>query len=486
MRSGRPASAFVVLAALVLAEVVSAVEATMIFAALRTFFKLFGDAILVGWIVTAFLLVAAASAAVCARLGDMYGRKRVLLIVLAVAFLGSLVSALSVSVEGIILGRAIQGLSGAILPLCFGIARENLPEARVPFGVGVVAAAAFVTAGCAIFLGGVIIDHASWQWIFYVGAGSAVVAFVAISLAIPSSRPAVSGGRLDILGALLLVPAIGGLLLAVSQGKTWGWADPKTLGLALASVAILVLWARHELRLDNPLIDVRLLGNRQIALGNLCAVLIALGPLQQGMVLSLLYQQPQWTSVGLGLSASAAGLFQAPALMLALFAAPWCSVLAARHGARRPVLFACHFLALGWIAIAFHHESVAFVATMALVHGLGSAMAYVSIPMLIVEIAPAERTSEATGLSSVLRFLFTAIGSQLVAFMLATSTVTDAAQGPGTYPAPSAYALTLGFIASMSVLSILVTLGLPKRGARYEVQGTRCEAEAKLPSVAKA
>ena len=141
----------------------------MIFAALRTFNAEFGNPVMVGWIVTAFLLAAAASASVCSRFGDMFGRRRMLLGVLAVAGTGSLVSALATSIGGVIAGRAIQGVAGAVLPLCFGLVREKLPAARAPFGIGVVSAAAFVSGGAAIFLGGVLIDHLSWHAIFYVG-----------------------------------------------------------------------------------------------------------------------------------------------------------------------------------------------------------------------------------------------------------------------------------------------------------------------------
>jgi MFS family permease len=461
-------SIVIILAALVLAEVVSAVESTMILTALRALYRIFGDPIMVGWIVTAFLLVAAASASVCARLGDMFGRKQVMLIVLAVSCVGSLISAFSTGVEGVILGRAIQGLAGAVLPLCFGLVRENLPLGRVPFGIGVVSAAAFVSAGLAMFVGGVIVDHLSWHWIFYLGAGTAVLAFIAIALGVPRSKRAVSDQRVDILGAVLLVPAVTGLLLALSQAKVWGWGDGRTLSLTTGCMVVLIVWVLHELRLKNPLIDVRLLTNRQLALGNLSVILIALGPLQSGIMLSLLLQQPTWTGVGLGLSATLSGLILAPPLMLAVFAGPGCGLLAARYGARRPALLACMLLLIGWGGIALYHGSIWFVAPMVILQGLGMAMAYSAVPMLIVEVAPEDRTSEVTGLSSVIRYLFTAIGSQLVAVMLATATVSDPAHGQGSYPAPSAFALALVVTAVLSLLSFLVTLALPHRGGKAE------------------
>ena len=464
-----PARSSVVLSALVLAEVVSAVEATMVFAAMRVFYREFGDPVLVGWVITAFLLVAAASASVCSRLGDMFGRRRVLLIVLVLACLGSLISAWATSAPVLILGRAVQGMSGAVMPLCFGLVRETLAERRVPFGIGVVSAAAFVSGGAAIFVGGVLVDRLDWHWIFYVGAATAVLAFVAVSIGVPRSSRAPSREPVDWLGALLLVPAIAAVLLALSQGKAWGRGDARTLALLIGGVCALGVWVWHELRIRTPLIDVRLLGQRQLALANLGVVLLALGPLQSGLLLSLLLQQPQWTGVGLGLSATTAGLILAPPMALAVFVGPGCGALAARFGARVPALLACSLLLLGWGGIALRHDSLPFVATMVVLQGIGMAMAYAAAPMLIVEVAPADRTSEVTGVSSVIRYVFNAVGSQGVALMLAQAVVSDPTHGPGSYPAPAAFALTLGMVAGLCVLSLVVTACLPVR-ARNSVR----------------
>ena len=472
--SSQPAqrAAVLLMVALVLAEIVSAVEATMVFAAMRVFYREFGDPVLLGWIVTAFLLVAAASASVCSRLGDMFGRRRLLLIVLVLAGIGSLVSARAESAAMVILGRAIQGMAGAVMPLCFGLVRECLPQRRVPLGIGIVSAAAFVSAGVAIFIGGVLVDHFSWHWIFYVGAATAALAFAAVRAWVPRSAPVASREPLDWLGALLLVPAIAAVLLGLSQAKAWGWGDARTLGLTLGGSAALALWVWHELRTRTPLIDVRLLGQRQLALANGGMVLLALGPLQSGLVLSLLLQQPAWTGVGLGLSATVAGLILAPPLALAVFVGPGCGMLAMRSGgARLPALLACGFLLVGWGGIALHHSTLPFVVTMVVLQGIGMAMAYAAVPMLIVEVAPPERTSEVTGVSSVIRYVSNAVGSQVVALLLAQATVSDPAHGPGRYPAPEAFALTLGVIAGLCMLSLAVTACLPVARRRVAAGG---------------
>jgi len=259
------------------------------------------------------------------------------------------------------------------------------------------------------------------------------------------------------------LPAITALLLAPTQAKTWGWGDPRVWALVAAGALLLVVWVRHELRVDAPLIDVRLLGRRQLLLANLAMMLLALGPMQSGIVLSTLLQQPAWTGAGLGLSATLAGLVQAPPMVLAVLIGPACGVLALRRGARAPALLACGLLLLGWGGLLLAHAALPWVAAMALLKGIGLAAAFAAAPMLIVEASPAERTSETTGVSSVLRHVFNAIGSQLVALMLASSTVTDAAQGAARYPAPGALTLALTVICSLAVAACAATWWLPRR-----------------------
>jgi len=344
----------------------------------------------------------------------------------------------------------------------------------VPFGIGVISAAAFVSGGAAIFLGGVIVDRLSPHWIFHVGATTAVIAWIAVLAWVPKSARAPSSDPVDILGAVLLVPAITALLLALSQAKVWGWGDVRTLSLIAAGVAVLAMWTLHELRSKAPLIDVRLLGNRQLALANLGVVVLALGPLQSGLVLSLLLQQPQWTGIGLGLTATMAGAVLAPPMMLAIFVGPGCGGLAARYGARVPAMLACVCLFAGWGGIALHHDSVPFVAAMVVLQGVGMAMAYAAAPMLIVEVAPEDRTSEVTGVSSIVRYIFMAVGSQVVTVLLAQSTVSNASLGPGVYPAPSTFVMTLSLIAGLSVAGLVITLALPRRpSARSAVEPLR-------------
>src|SRR5205814_2976814 len=148
MQTNPPRRFWLVILPLVLAELTCALESNMLYSALSSFYKIFNDPAGVGWLITAFLLMSAAAAAVCGRLGDLFGRSRVLIIMLGIALTGSVMSALAPSLGWIVAGRTLQGASMAILPLCFGVVRENLPPQRVAFAVGVLGGT--YTVGCAI------------------------------------------------------------------------------------------------------------------------------------------------------------------------------------------------------------------------------------------------------------------------------------------------------------------------------------------------
>lgn len=453
-----------VLAALMAAEATAAFEGSMIWAAMSTLYDIFGDPVLVGWILTSYLLVSASAAVICARLGDMYGRKRVLMWVLVIALIGSLVSAIWPNIYGLLAGRAIQGISGAVLPLCFGLVREALPRERAMFGVGLLAATISVAAGIGLLIGGVIVDHLPWHWIFYASAIAAAIAIVMVRVWVPGVTGSGMRERFDLLGGLLFAPGIALVLFAVSKGRDWGWADGRIWSLLAAGLVVLVVWVMHELRHRSPLVDVRLLASRQIVLTNLCMAMAALGAFQKGPVISLLLQQPAWTGVGLGLAAVASGAILFLANTINLIAGPWSGKLAAKFSARQPLMIGALLMFVAWSALTVYHGAVWFITAMLILGGLGLGMVFASAPMAVMEVTPAERTSESTALVSVSRQIFLGIGSQLIAVLLATSTMGDPGGGSGRYPTEVAFTWAFLAIASTSLLCLFCAIALPKRG----------------------
>ncbi|MET0378576.1 MAG: MFS transporter [Spongiibacteraceae bacterium] len=451
-----------VLIALIFAELTAGFETTMIYAALKTLMQTFHNPIGVGWLITIYLLVSAAAAAICGRLGDIYGRRRMVLIVLGMAVVGSFVSAFATSLPWVICGRGIQGMAGAIMPLCFGLARENLPEDKVALGIGVVTATASVGAGAGLIVGGLLIDNFSWNAIFMVSGTMAVISLIGVRLCVPPSPERRTGEKLDLLGGLLFVPAIAAVLLAISNGAAWGWLDSRTLGLTAGGLALLAFWVFYELRQKTPLINVRLLANRNVATANIVMALIGLGTMNVMQILSLLVQQPAWTAIGLGATATMAGLMKLPSNVFGVFASTWSGYMSGKRGGRFSMICGISIFTTGWLLLIPMHSSIWEVIAMLVLISVGTSIAYTGVPSLIVATAPADRTSEATGLMTVIRSVAQGIGAQLIVFLLATETISDATQGPGIFPARDAYLLAFAVIGSTGVLAALIALTLPK------------------------
>ena len=452
-----------VLTALVIGESVSSFEGAMIFSAMGALYRTFNDPILIGWIITAFVLVNAASTAIGARLGDLFGRRRVLLICLVLATVGSLISALSTEAWGVIIGRGVQGLAGPILPLCYGLVRENLAEERVPFGIGLISATAIFTSGIGFLLGGFIADTYSWQGVFFFSAGAALVAVPVVALNVPRSTPVESREPLDLIGGILFMVPLTALLFSIGKLKAWGWDDPRTLILVGTSLPLLAYWVWYESRQRSPLIDVRLLLQRDVALANIALVLIGFGAMQSAMVISLLMQQPLWTGVGMGLSATTVGFILFPSMIVSLIGGPWTGMLAARRGARLPLMLGAMLLTVTWTLIAFRHDNLLLLIALMVLHGLGQSIVFAAAPMLITAATPAGRTSEANGLSNVFRQTAIAVGAQVVSLVLALNSVKQTELGSVAYPSEVGFVTTFGLIIAASLLCVLAALAFRTR-----------------------
>lgn len=424
-RFARKRSTGTIIAILVLVEIISAFESSMVFAAIPTLIRDFGsDAGTVGWTVTAFLLVAAAAAAVCGRIGDMYGRERVLVVILAATVAGSLISALGDSIGAIILGRAVQGLAGAILPLCVGLAREHLPKAKIPVAVAVISGTAIAAGAAAAYIAGLMIDYASWHMIFVVAAVYAACMLALVLFVLPWRPPAGTTQKIDYLGALVFAPAIAAILLGINKVSAWGWTDGKTLGLILGGLVALLLWVRWELRVADPIVDVRILTDRHLSLTMLATVTLAAGPFGIGnMVNALILQSPQDAPFGIGMSPSDAGLLTFAGAMFGFAFTPLSGRLTRTVGSRISLLIGGLIYAAGCVLTFVSHHSMLGMFVVLVCVSVGASFAYTALQNLIVETVAVENTSEVAGLNAVVRTAGQGIGTSIAGAVLAATAV---------------------------------------------------------------
>lgn len=446
--------------ALWIAELTGSFETSMILAALKVLVVDFGDPALVGWLLTGYLIVGAGTAAIVGRLGDIYGRRRVLMIALAIGAAGSLVSALSTNFAILLAGRVVQGATGAILPLCIGLVRENVSAERTPVTIGLMISGASLGTAAGLVVGGLIVDTFSWHGIFVASAGLCVTAFCGIGLFVPRSPRSLPKQRTDWLSGLLFAPGVVLVLVYITLGPRSGWGDPLALVLLATGIALTAAWWRRSLTSPAPLISVRAFADRTIAVGSAVTALVSMSALQITVFFSLLLQAPAWTIAGLGLSATAAGLTKLPSNITSTFAAPLGGWLAGRGGGRTAMVIGGLITTSGWALALIDTQSVVLVAGILIVISFGATMLFSVAPTIIAQASPPDRVSEIAGLVTVLRQLFLGIGAQMVTTLLALNTVS---RGEAAFPTPWAYDLTICVIIGICLGATALCFALPQR-----------------------
>src|SRR5215831_3121521 len=404
----------------------------------------------VAWVFTGYLLAASVATPIVGRLGDMFGKKRMLVVTLAIVAAGTLVAALATSIGVLILGRVIQGAGGAIFPLSFAIIRDEFPRERIPTGIALISALLGVGGGLGIILAGPITEHLSYHWLFWLPLIAVVVAGIAAHVVIPES-PIRAPGRIDWVGAGLLTGWLVALLIGVSEAPTWGWGSAQVLGLFAVAAVLLVLWVRFEDRVEGPLVDMRMMRLNAVWTTNLTALLLGAGMYSSFVLIPEFVELPASGGVGFGSSVTQAGVFLLPATLGMLFVGPLSGHLAASYGAKVPLVLGCFLTAFSYTWLAAEHGSSWDVYLSTALMGAGIGFAFGAMANLIVAAVRPDETGVATGMNTIVRTIGGSLGSQISASVVAAST-------------DRAFTIAFAISAGAVLVSFLVSLAVPGRG----------------------
>lgn len=442
--------------ALCMAEIVCCLQLNMINVALSTLYGIYNDPVRVGWLLTSFMLTAATCTVVAASLGDVYGRRRVLVGLLIVACTGSLLSFASPDFDLIIVGRILQGVSMGILPLCYGLLRDFSSTDETAKGVGLLNGMYVGGIALGLLAGGLIIDHGHWQNIFLVSAGTALLAIILTLLIVPPSAPLSKSRRIDYWGALLLMPGTALPFLSIDRFQKVSWAALEPWALLVVGIALLVVWVRHERRHPDPLVDLSQFQRWPIVAANLAMLAVFAGPTLFAIVLLPMLTQPEWTIVGLGLTATAAAMLKIPSNIVGAFVGALNGYLTRRFGAARVAALAALLLALTWIVLSFEHRSIwliGFVMIFCLACPLVAIFA--ALTTIIISEAPPEKATQMAAVLQVTKSLGFAVGAQAIALLFSKSTITRDGYG---YPSEHAYLLVFGYLGALSLIASILAL----------------------------
>ncbi|GAA2581015.1 MFS transporter [Winogradskya consettensis] len=413
------------------------------------------------WVITAYLLSASVLTPILGRLGDMAGKRKVLIGVLIALAAGTLLAALAPNLAVLIVARALQGAAGAILPLSIGMIRDELPREKVSVTVGLISAIFGIGAGIGIVAAGPIVEHLSWHWLFWLPLVLVVIALVGAIFGMKES-PVRTPGRLDYLGAGILSVALVTLLLAISKGQSWGWGDPKTIGLLAVGVIALAVFIPVEFKVAEPLIDMHLMKLRGVWATDLVALILGFAMFGTFVLVPTLLQLPAATGYGFGKSVSQAGLFLLPTVVMMVVFGPIAGILNRKYGPKLPMFLGTALVTAAFILPALAHGAIWQVLASGVLTGAGIGFAFAAMSNAIIEAVPASQTGEATSVNTIARTIGSSIGTAVIA-----AVITSHADARGL---PSDDAFTIGFwvCAAVAVLGIGAALALPSARRRHE------------------
>jgi EmrB/QacA subfamily drug resistance transporter len=406
------------------------------------------------WILSGFLLSASIATPIVGKLGDVFGKGRVLTLVLLLFSFGGVVCALGNSIGILIAGRVIQGVAGGVFPLAFGIVRDTFPPERRATGLGLVSAIIGIGAGIGLPLSGVIADNLGVPWLFWISLIALPAALAAHRL-VPES-PESRRLRIDWLGAALLSGALGAVLLAVTEANDWGWGSARTIGLFAAGAVLALIWLRVESHVDEPLIDLGVLRARAVATTNLTGLLVGFAMFSSFLLIPQFAQAPESSGYGFGDSVTQAGVLLVPAALFQLVGGPLAGGLGARIGFRTTLAIGASAATAAFIFLAAAHSHPwQFVVAAALL-GTGISFAFASMANLIVGAVPQSEVGVATGINTIMRTVGGAFGAAVATAILTGHTI-----GSSAIPSEGAYTAAFVMSAVGGLLAIAAALAVP-------------------------
>lgn len=433
--------------------------------------QLDASTVAVSWAVTANLLAAAAATPLLGRLADLHSKKRVLLWVLAVVLAGSVLAATTSSLPLLIVGRILQAASFALYPIGVAILREELTEDRMVSAMSVLSATLGFGGGTGLVVVGLLVDHgANYHRVFWLTTAFTLVVIAIVVFVVPA-RPRSATGSIDWLGAVGLAAGLSAILLAITQGHTWGWTSPRTLASAVGGILITVGWWLWEGRAKQPLVSTKMLRRRPIMLTNLATIFVGMGLYFAFLGLTQFVQIPP-EAAGYGFGATvleASVIYLLPGALTGFLVALVSGRFIDRFGARPVLVIAAAVGITGFLFIALAHSAPWQVIVASILANAYISLGYGALPALVVSEVTKGETGVATGMNAIARTIGSSIAAALVAVLLGRT-------GSGnSVPAESSFvAIFTGGAVTGGLAMVLIALSRVKAGgndsveARYE------------------
>ena len=369
----------------------------------------------VSWVPAIYLLFRSLTTPTFGKLGDTYGKKKLLLVSLTLYTIAVIGNGFAWSIGSLLAFRAIQGVGLAMFPLAFALIRDEFPREKVPTATGIISAMFAVGATIGFIGGGYITQTYSWQTNYHLLAPVAAIVTLLVLWRIHES-PVRTASRLDIWGIILLGIAIVGFLVPLTEADVWGWTSPYTLGLfAIAIIAVIAL-VYAELRVRDPLIDLKLKGVRHVLETNLMMFIAGFAMFMVYLAMVYLTRTP--SPVGFGLDTFQSALVFVPAGLVILIAGPLFGRIVRLRGAKNALLLVSLIVVASFVWFILFNATLAeiIIGTVILFAGIGGV--FVSAINVLIMYVPPSKTGAETALNTVFRFIGGAVGTAVAGALL--------------------------------------------------------------------
>lgn len=410
------------------------------------------------WVVTITLLVAAVATPISGRLGDMYGKRRVVVVLLLLLVIGSMIAALSGSIIGIIIGRALQGAVTGVVPLGIAIMRDVLPSERLGTAVALMSATMGVGGAIGLPVAALLAEHADWHMLFWLAAALGVAGLALVFAFVPEDVLRFPG-RLDVIGAIGLAIGLTGILLFVSRGAEWGWTSPLTLTCIIGGVVVLLAWGWYQLRAKDPLLDLRVAARPAVLVTNVAAIGMGFALFASNVTFPQLLEMPAGTEHGFGLDMVGAALVIMPAGLVMMVISPLSGWLERTVGPRPLFTVGATAIVLAYVFVLLWSSEVWHIFVGNLLIGVGIGFSFAAMPMIIMRSVPANETGASNGLNALFRSVGTSSASAVMGGILAAMSVD--VDGVAV-PTRAAFDVCFWLAIAAGLIAVILSFLIPK------------------------
>lgn len=439
----------------------------------------------VQWVLTGFMLSLGVVAPLTGYLGDRFGYKKVYLYAMAGLVVFSLLCSLSWNMSSLIAFRIAQGaFCGLVLPATMTIIFQVMPIERRAFAMSIWGLSATLAPAFGPTISGWLIAHYSWKWLFYINIPIGIVAILFIQWMIPDYRVS-TGKPLDKSGLATVILSSASLLIAFSEGREWGWTSGKTLGLFAAGIVLLALFIVRELKARNPLLNLRVFGNRRFSVTLVSSTIFSISLFSGTLLVPLFLQNVQMVNP------LDTGIIMLPSSLIMALTMPLAGKLYSLLGPRWLIVGGLIFILVGSYEMTRLHPDTShvYIILWMAVRNIGVSLAFTAASTASMEEISPELTGHASSVSNWVRnvggsFAIALFTSQLVSHAKSHS-VDLAARGVKEGAAALAYTMSVNDVIMLATIICAISLpfglmaGKKKRTTPKQAAGVRREQPAR-------